>query len=38
MIDITVIKRCVIVFIVGMPPPHREWLLIEGDALEGPGM
>jgi hypothetical protein len=20
-----------------MPPPHREWLLVEGDTMEDPG-
>ncbi|CEP13716.1 hypothetical protein [Parasitella parasitica] len=23
---------------VGMPPPHREWLLVEGDTMEDPGL
>lgn len=24
--------------LVGMPPPHREWLLVEGDTVDDPGM
>jgi hypothetical protein len=23
--------------LVGMPPPHREWLLVEGDTADDPG-